>query len=149
MRDLRDKLIGLLEPELAKLGYELVELEARTGGAGLVRLYIDTPAGVTLDDCAKVSRRVGALLDVEDPMPGSYELEVSSPGLDRPLRTPAHFGASVGGTVKLQTVRAIDGRRRYKGLLRRMEGDALEVEVDGMVHTIPLDMVERAWRLQE
>ncbi len=149
MRDLRDKLIELLEPELETLGYELVELEAKTGGAGMVRVFIDQPSGVTLDDCVRASKRIGALLDVEDPLPGRYELEVSSPGLNRPLRKPGHYRDSVGGRVKLQLRRALEGRRRFKGVLDAVEGDALKVEVDGTVHSIPMDLVEKAWRLQE
>ncbi|MBS0389356.1 MAG: ribosome maturation factor RimP, partial [Proteobacteria bacterium] len=89
---LREKLIGLVEPLLANLGYELVDLEMSVGhGAGLLRVYIDRAAGVGIEDCEKVSREISALLDVHDPIPGAYRLEVSTPGLDRVLRTPAHF----------------------------------------------------------
>lgn len=145
MSDLRDSLIGLLEPELQAIGYELVELEYKgRGKAGLVRLYIDKPDGVGLDDCERVSRRVSALLDVEDPVPGQYDLEVSSPGLDRPLRTPEHYRRYVGEKVKVQTVRPLDGRRRFKGPLVAFDGARLTVEVDGEERVIPLEAVERA-----
>ena len=145
MSDLRDRLIGMLEPELAAIGYELVELEYKgRGKAGLVRLYIDRPDGVGLDDCERVSRRVSALLDVEDPVPGQYDLEVSSPGLDRPLRTAEHYRRFVGETVKVQTVRPLEGRRRFKGPLVGFDGETLRVAVDGVERAIPLEAVERA-----
>lgn len=145
MSDLRQKLIELLEPELARMGYELVELEARAHGQnGLLRIYIDHADGIGLEQCAEVSRRVGALLDVEDPMPGAYELEVSSPGFDRPLRTEAHFAQVVGQVVKIKTVRPLDGRRRFKGLLRSVDAGQLQVEVDGAVTGVPLELVEKA-----
>ncbi|MEX0899814.1 MAG: ribosome maturation factor RimP [Gammaproteobacteria bacterium] len=143
--DLRDKLIALLEPELGTIGYELVELEYKPRGHnGLLRLYIDAADGIGLDDCAKVSRRVSALLDVEDPIPGAYELEVSSPGLNRPLRTIEHYRRFAGEKVKVQTVRPIEGQRRFKGVLRAVEGTTLQLEVDGEERVIPLDLVERA-----
>lgn len=145
MSDLRDRLISMLEPELASIGYELVELEYRSRGkGGLVRVYIDRQDGVGLDDCERVSRRVSALLDVEDPVPGQYDLEVSSPGLDRPLRTPEHYRRYVGEQVKVQTVRPLEGRRRFKGPLVAFDGEVLTVEVDGVERAIPLDVVERA-----
>lgn len=143
--DLRDKLIALLEPEIEAMGYELVEIEAKgRGGSGLVRIYIDQEAGIGVGDCEKVSRRVSALLDVEDPIKGAYELELSSPGFDRPLRTLEHYHRYTGEQVKVQLVRAIDGRRRFKGLLRGVDNDTLQLEVDGSMQAIPLDQVERA-----
>lgn len=143
--DLREQLIGLLEPELATLGYELVELEFKgRSGTGLLRVYIDGADGVGLEDCAKVSHRIGAVLDVEDPIPGQYELEVSSPGFNRPLRTLAHYRHAVGEPVKIQLVRPLDGRRRFKGPLRAVDQHALRVEVDGVEREIPFELVERA-----
>ena len=94
---LREKLIALTEPLLGQLGYELVDLEFAPGRAhALLRIFIDRPEGVGLDDCERVSREISALFDVEDPVPTGYTLEVSSPGLDRVLRTPAHFQRFVG-----------------------------------------------------
>ena len=98
--ELRERLWALLEPLLTRLGYELVELDYAPGhGRSLLRLYIDAQAGVGLDDCERVSREVSSLLDVEDPIPSAYTLEVSSPGFDRLLRTRAHFGRFVGSRV--------------------------------------------------
>ena len=101
---LRDQLIELLQPVVVNLGYELWELEyaARSGG-GLLRLYIDSPQGITLDDCERVSRAVSAVMDEEDPIAGHYTLEVSSPGLDRVLRTAEHFARFNGERVKVET----------------------------------------------
>lgn len=145
MADLRDKLIAIIEPELATIGYELVELVYKPrGGNALLRLYIDAEAGIGLDDCAKVSRRVSAILDVEDPIPGSYELEVSSPGTDRPLRTLGHFQRYVGDEVKVETVRPLDGRRRFKGPLLSANAEKLRMVVDGTEREIPFTLVERA-----
>ena len=87
----KEKLIKLLEPSVQALGYELVDLDARVVGRGLLRVYIDHKDGITLSDCERVSRQLSAYLDVEDPLPGQYTLEVSSPGLDRRLRTLDHF----------------------------------------------------------
>src|SRR5919107_1924002 len=100
---LRDQLSALLAPVVAGLGYELWELEytPRSGG-GLLRLYIDSPQGISLDDCERVSRGVSEALDAADPMPSHYTLEVSSPGLDRLLRTREHFARFAGERVKLE-----------------------------------------------
>ena len=89
----KQRLIELLEPPVEALGYELVDLDVRVGRNGLLRIYVDKDDGVNLADCELVSRQLGAFLDVEDPLPGHYVLEVSSPGLDRPLRTLEHFPA--------------------------------------------------------
>src|SRR5690348_9661657 len=100
---MRERLLGLLEPAVEALGFELVELEFHgQGGGSLLRLYIDKAAGVTVDDCEQVSRQVSAVLDVEDPLPGAYTLEVSSPGLDRPLRKQADYARFAGRQAKLE-----------------------------------------------
>jgi ribosome maturation factor RimP len=127
----KQRLIDLLEPALKALGYELVDLDLRLGRRGLLRLYIDAQGGITLADCELVSGQVGALLDVEDPVPGAYDLEVSSPGLDRKLRTVEHFERFVGHEVRVELARARDGRKRLKGRLTGVEGNAVEMDVDG------------------
>ncbi|HEY0768134.1 MAG TPA: ribosome maturation factor RimP, partial [Steroidobacteraceae bacterium] len=129
--NLRERLYALLEPLLGRLGYELVELEyAPSHTRAALRLFIDAPAGVGLDDCERVSREVAALLDVEDPIPAAYTLEVSSPGFDRLLRTQAHFGRFVGSRVFVELKEPRAGRRRYTGKLLTVDeaGIALEVE---------------------
>jgi ribosome maturation factor RimP len=128
---LRERLIALLEPLLGRLGYELVELEFSAGrSSGAVRLFIDAPAGVRVEDCEKVSREVSALLDVEDPIPTAYTLEVSSPGFDRVLRTPAHFERFKGSRVYVELKEPRAGRRRYTGQLLTVDEGGVALEVD-------------------
>ena len=128
---LRERLIALIEPVAARLGYELVDLEFAAGRAhGVVRLFIDREAGVTLEDCAAVSRAVSALLDSEDPIPHAYSLEVSSPGFDRVLRTRAHFGRFVGSRVFVELKEPRAGRRRYTGKLLTVDEAGIELEVE-------------------
>ena len=128
---LRERLIALIEPVLARLGYELVELEYAAGRTqAVVRLFIDTPAGITVDDCERVSRDVAALLDVDDPIPTAYTLEVSSPGFDRVLRTPAHFERFVGERVFVELKAPRAGRKRYTGVLQVATATGIELEVD-------------------
>jgi ribosome maturation factor RimP len=143
---LRERLIALMEPLLTRLGYELVELEfTASRGSARVVLYIDRPEGVGLDDCERVSREVSALLDVEDPIPTAYTLEVSSPGFDRVLRTPAHFARFVGSRVhiELKAPRA-GGRRRYTGELAAADAGGIVIEVDREKVEIPFEEIARA-----
>ena len=137
-------LIKLLEGPINALGYELVDLDVRTGGRGLLRIYIDSVNGVTLDDCEIVSKQVGALLDVEDPLPGSYLLEVSSPGLDRRLRTAAHFERFIGEEIKIQLSRAQEGRRRFRGRLLGLDAGVVALEVDGKTWNLSLENIDVA-----
>ena len=134
----KQELIALLEPTVNALGFELVDLDVRTGRGGLVRLFIDHEPAVTLADCELVSQQVGDLLDVEDPIPGDYVLEVSSPGLDRRLRTAAHFGTVVGQEVRVELRRGVDGRKRFRGRLTAATDDTIEMHVDGASYTLPL-----------
>jgi ribosome maturation factor RimP len=128
---LRERLYTLLEPLAGRLGYELIEVEyAPSHGRSLLRLYIDSPAGVGLSDCERVSREAAALLDVEDPIPGAYTLEVSSPGFDRLLRTQAHFGRFVGSRVFVELKEPRAGRRRYTGTLLTVDDAGIALEVD-------------------
>lgn len=132
----RDRLLGLLEPLVEQLGYELVDIEwASAPRSGLLRIYLDLPEGreghIGIEDCETVSREVSALLDVEDPLPGAYTLEVSSPGFDRVLRKPAHFRRFVGERVWLELQLPRDGRRRFTGTLVRATDTGVELEVDG------------------
>jgi ribosome maturation factor RimP len=130
---LRERLLALIEPLVGRLGYELVELEQTSGrGSAVVRLFIDCPEGVGLADCERVSREVAALLDVEDPIPTAYTLEVSSPGFDRVLRTKEHFARFVGARVTVELIAPRDGgRRRYTGTLVSANEAGIALEVDG------------------
>ncbi len=139
------QLWDLLEPVVAGMGYELVEIEYNPSSRhGLLRLYIDHDDGIQLDDCTDVSNQVSALLDVEDPIPGHYNLEVSSPGMDRPLRTIRDFERFTGEIVKLKTAMAIDGRRNFKGRLCGIDGDEISIECDGQQFNLSLASIEKA-----
>jgi len=116
----------LLEPALEGMGYEviMIELTGSSTEGQVMRVYIDAPGGILLDDCAQVSRQVSAILDVEDPIKGEYTLEVSSPGLDRPLVTPEHFSRFQGDQIKV-TMRSLHlGRRRFTGTLSEVGADS-------------------------
>jgi len=134
----KERLLELLEPTVAAMGFELADLDAHLGRRGLLRLYIDRPGGVTLDDCQRVSEQVSAWLDVEDPLPGSYVLEVSSPGFDRRLRTAAHFERFGGEQARIELKDVRDGRRKLLGRLAGVEGGVVMIEVDGEVVRLPM-----------
>lgn len=142
---LRDSLAALLTPLVEGLGYELWELEyAPARGNGCLRLYIDAAAGITLEDCERVSRAVSDLLDAEDPIPGQYTLEVSSPGLERPLRSAAQFARFVGETVFVEMAVPLEGRRRFKGALLAADAATIEVDVDGRRWSLPMAGIRKA-----
>ena len=141
----RDELVKLLEPTIERLGYQLWDLELKLGGKhGVLRVFIDKPDGIGLDDCEKVSLAVSALLDVEDPLPGHYDLEVSSPGLDRKLTKIEHFQRFEGETVKVQMRFPIEGRRRFRGTLMSADDENIVVDVDGVSHTLPVATIDTA-----
>lgn len=141
---------ALLEPSVTGLGYELVGVVyVGSGARRVLRLYIDAAAGIDLDDCERVSRQVSAVLDVEDPIAGQYALEVSSPGLDRPLFTPEHFRRFAGHQVTIVLREPQVGRRRFRGRLegiREDEGAGPRVVVveDGTEHVLALAAVGKA-----
>ena len=140
-----DELARLLEPAIERLGYEMSDLEVKLGGrGGIVRVFIDHPDGISLEDCEKVSLAVSTLLDVEDPLPGQYDLEVSSPGLDRTLTKVAHFHRFTGETVKVQMRFPIKGRKRFRGTLVSSDDENIVVEVDGECHSLPLATIDTA-----
>lgn len=140
-----EELRRLLEPAIEALGYELADLELRLGGRdGLLRIFIDRPEGVGLADCETVSRQVSSLLDVEDPLPGHYVLEVSSPGLDRRLTKPEHFRRYTGAEVRVKLRFPLEGRRNFRGALVAAGEENIEVEVDGETHTLPIARIETA-----
>lgn len=139
------QLIELLTPTVSAAGFELLGIEVlRAGKHSTVRLYIDHPDGVTVEHCATISREVGAILDVEDPISHEYMLEVSSPGLDRPLFTPEHFARAVGQKVDVKLAIPQDGRRKFKGILQAIEQDMLVIEIDGKQFRLLMDNVEKA-----
>lgn len=135
-KDLTERLIDMVNPELSMMGFELVELEY-TGNS--LRLIIDKPGGVSMDDCVAVNRRISLLLDTEDPIEGSYRLEVSSPGLTRRLKTPREYEHFSGRKVKVQT-----GRELIRGILRGLDGETVILEVDGAEASIRLKDIIKA-----
>lgn len=136
----------LVEPALTPMGYELVDLQyGREGGRYILRLFIDRPEGIGLDDCERVSRVVSALLDEEDPIPHSYYLEVSSPGLERPLKKESDFNRFAGRKVKLRTFAPINGQRHFQGrLLGYQDGQVRMHLEEGWDLAIPLEQVATA-----
>ena len=126
------RLVELLQPLVEDLGYEFVGLEYMNNPKqSVLRIYIDGEEGVGLEDCEKVSRETAALLDVEDPIKGHYNLEISSPGLDRPLFTPEQYARFAGEEAKLSLFAPQDGRRKFKGVIVSADDAAVRMNVDG------------------
>jgi ribosome maturation factor RimP len=146
MRGASKKLTALVRQVAEPMGYELVGVEylASAEGGSLLRVYIDQEQGITLDDCTAVSRQLSAVLDVEDPVKENYTLEVSSPGLDRPLFYEEHFRQYTGSRVRLKMALKIEGRRRFEGILKGLQDQEIVLEVDGEQFLLPLDQVETA-----
>ena len=139
-----DKLTNLLQPLVEDLGYEFVGLERSNPKNPVLVIYIDRPDGIAVEDCEKVSREVAALLDVEDPIPGQYRLEVSSPGLDRPLFTLEHFGQFTGEVAQISLFAPQDGRRKYKGQILGTEDGQIRIDQDGVEVTLELSNIAKA-----
>jgi ribosome maturation factor RimP len=138
-------LLDLIEPVVSSMGYELLGIEhIKQGRYSLVRLYIDKDVGIELADCQKVSHQVTGILDVEDPIQGTYNLEVSSPGLDRLLFTLAQFNRYKGKTVKLNLGMKIDGRRKYQGKIADIGNDHVVIESDGQAINVPAEAIQLA-----
>jgi ribosome maturation factor RimP len=137
---------AIIGPILAGTPFELVGVECVGGGKHtVVRVYIDKPGGITLDDIVQLSREMSVVLDVEEPIQGHYTLEVSSPGLDRPLFLPAHFMQQVGQKVYLRARHAeAANRQNFKGVLLSADEKAVQVDVDGQVYSFSYDDVEKA-----
>jgi ribosome maturation factor RimP len=135
----------LIEPGVVSLGFELWGIEYLADGVhSVLRVYIDAENGITVDDCAKVSHQISGVLDVEEPISGQYNLEVSSPGLDRPLFTLEQFVAFTGHKVEIRLRVPFEGRRKFKGLLNGVEGDEVLVVVDKEEYLLPIDSIDRA-----
>lgn len=132
------KVETLIRPVVERMGYELWGCEYHASGMhGILRIFIDREDGISLDDCVLISNQVSALLDVEDPIQASYDLEVSSPGMDRPLLSPEHYRRLTGGLIKLRLAVPVNGRRNVKGRLLGIEGEIVRVEVDSEVVELP------------
>jgi ribosome maturation factor RimP len=142
----------VLEPVLVRDGYELVDVEwVRSGSRWTLRVFVDKPGGVGIDDCQLVSRTIEPILDVEDFIEPAYDLEVSSPGLDRPLRTADHFRRYAGQRVHVKTYGPVAGtaeasppRKNWTGVLEGFSDGAVLVRADGVLHRIPHDQIAKA-----
>ena len=145
--DIPARVEELIQPYLAARGVELVDLEFTRPkrGRATLRLFVDRPGGgITLDDIAKVSRVVGELLDVHDPIPGAYTLEVSSPGLTRPLKGPRDFARFAGRLVRLTTRSPIRGKQVHRGILQGLAEEVVSLEEENEVVKIPLQEIAKA-----
>jgi len=138
-------LFDLFEPEVIAIGYELLGIELNQNGHGsILRVYIDKDEGITVDDCVLVSQQLTGLLDVEDPISGNYNLEVSSPGLDRPLFTLDQFKKIIGETVKLKLYEKYNGRKRFVGILKSVDNEEVVISSDDEEYNVPFGIIERA-----
>jgi len=139
------KLTEMLRPAVEETGKELLGIEyISAGNQSILRLFIDHENGIDVDDCAEVSRQVGAILDVEDPISSEYNLEVSSPGLDRPLFDLSQFQAVIGETINVKLSMPLNGRRKFKGTLESIENDTLIVVVDGQDFELIFSNIDKA-----
>lgn len=141
-----EKLTELIRSAVEPMGFELVGVEYLSGGpsGALLRVYIDDEEGISVDDCADVSHQVSGVLDVEDPIRENYALEVSSPGLDRPLFFREHYQRFAGSRVKISLHGKLNGRRRFEGILLGVREDDVILNVEGEEFALPLNMVEKA-----
>jgi ribosome maturation factor RimP len=139
------KLNNLLKPLVEDLGYEFVGMERRKDpGHPTLVIYIDRPEGIAVEDCERVSREAAALLDVEDPIPGSYSLEISSPGLDRPLFTLEQFERFTGAVAQLSLYAPLEGRRRFKGEILGAADGKVRLAVDGEEFELEMANIAKA-----
>ena len=145
MQEFEKTIFDAIEPLVTSEGYEVVDVEWLTeSGRRILRVYIDRENGVNIDDCSRISATLEDVLDVQDLISSAYNLEVSSPGLERPLRTMAHFEKSLGKKVKVVTKEKIDNRKNYKGLLKAAENEVLTIEIDNQDFAVPFDQVQKA-----
>jgi ribosome maturation factor RimP len=144
---LSEQIAKLIGPIADELGYELVRVQVQ-GGARRATLQIMAERrdrmAMLVEDCAQLSRAISALLDEADPIAGEYTLEVSSPGIDRPLMKPADYERFLGHEAKIEMTAAVDGRKRFQGILAMLDGDAVVMDCDGATVTLPLAQVKSA-----
>ena len=144
MSTLEQKLTEMISAPVEALGYELVGIEFLRGRQSTLRIYIDSENGITVEDCADVSHQVSAVLDVEDPISVAYSLEVSSPGLDRPLFTAAQFAQFIGEEVSLVLRIAMQNRRKWQGIIKTVDGEMITVTVEEKDEVFALSNIQKA-----
>lgn len=141
---LEQKLTELISAPVEALGFELVGIEFIRGRMSTLRIYIDSENGISVDDCADVSHQVSAVLDVEDPITTAYNLEVSSPGLDRPLFSAEHYERFIGEEVSLTLRMGVQNRRRWVGTIKGVEGETITLSVEGKDEMFALSNIQKA-----
>ncbi len=142
---IRDRVFELVEPLLYDIGYELVEVEYLSMfGRWVLRLYIDKENGVTIDNCADVSRELGDIIDIKEIIDHDYVLEVSSPGLNRPLRREKDFIRAIGSTIRIKTKQAINGQKNFTGVLKNCTDRAVFLESSGNKIELPFNDIEKS-----
>ncbi|CAQ86119.1 conserved hypothetical protein [Photorhabdus asymbiotica] len=141
---LEQKLTAMISAPVEALGFELVGLEFIRARVSTLRIYIDSENGITVDDCADVSHQVSAVLDVEDPISVLYNLEISSPGLERPLFTAEHYQRFIGEEVSLVLRLAMQNRRKWLGVIKTVDGEMITVTVDGKDEVFALSNIQKA-----
>ncbi|MFT4713364.1 MAG: ribosome maturation factor RimP [Glaciecola sp.] len=140
-----NKVTELIEPTVEALGLDLWGLELlQQGKFTVLRIFIESGEGITIEDCEKVSRQVSAILDVEDPISGEYTLEVSSPGIDRPLFKISQFEEYADSEVDIKMRSPLDGRRKFKGHITKIDGNAIRIDVDGTEYDLDHSDIEKA-----
>ena len=146
MKSVIEQIETLITPSLTSMGFELVQVKMLEGRSGqTLQIMAERADGsMSLDDCALVSRQVSAVLDVENVIEAAYRLEVSSPGIDRPLVKLGDYAAYVGHTAKIETVLPIGGRKRFSGVLKPLEGENIIITVDGKDFTLPFMDIQSA-----
>lgn len=141
---IRAKLTEMLTAPVEALGFELVGIEFIRGRTSTLRIYIDSEDGINVDDCADVSHQVSAVMDVEDPITVAYNLEVSSPGLDRPMFTAEHYQRFTGEEVALVLRMAVQNRRKWQGIIKAVDGEMITVTVEGKDEVFALSNIQKA-----
>ncbi len=150
MAQASEKLVAIIEPAVSALGFELLGVEYMPQGRhSLLRIYIDHEDGITVDDCGDVSHQVSAVLDVEDPIRGEYTLEVSSPGLERPLFTLEHYARFAEQLAEIRLHAPLHGRRKFKGRIKGVDGDEVILDVEGEEQRLAIGNIEKAHLIHE
>lgn len=145
MKQASEQLLKLIEPIVAGLGYECVGVEYNPHPQhGMLRVYIDNEKGIDLDDCTKVSHQISGVLDVEDPIQGNYQLEISSPGMERPLFSLAHFQRFIGSTVMVNLYKPIGKRRKITGLIVNVANDLIQLQSEDHILEVPFQTISKA-----
>lgn len=145
MASKEQQITDMLRQTVEALGFDLWGVEYMSQGRhSVLRVYIDRPEGIGVEDCAAVSEQVSGILDVEDPISSEYTLEVSSPGVDRLLFRPEQYSGYVGEWIELRLRSAFDGRRKFKGVLKGLEGEDVVIQVDDHEYLLPHDTIEKA-----